>query len=473
MAFEDIIRMGTGHNLIVGNSTPEYIVKRALEMSQGKLAIGSFGIFDNGPGPETFTPAANAEGVAPKEADYILPIYRALSEVIVHKGWNPVDFGQKGVLKNSLPKLKGQTLYNNHDASVGNHVGVVSEVAWEESFKDTSTGIQIPAGINATMKVDALSNPRLARGILSTPPAVHSTSVTVVFLWEKSHASLSEEEFWKKLGSFDADGTMYRRIATNINRYNELSFVAHGADPYAQKKDAKGNINNPRHAKDVYTLSEARKNEKYFYFDFQTDLISNGEENTIPTELEEENKTTSDMNKYLLLLAASMGVTVTAEMTEEQLHAAIEAKRNTLALAATPNPAAATELTRLQGIETAHNALIALNTTSLTAARGKVLGIYNKLAAGKPVEGLVTLINTATAEQLPALELQYSTQLEAAFPHTCKKCGSHEITRASTIINPGEEAPIEKDTNSAMAALKEKRNSSTLASFYGTEPAKK
>jgi hypothetical protein len=112
-------------------------------------------------------------------------------------------------------------------------MGAVKDVMWEESYK-TPGGIVIPSGINARMKLDGKSHPRVARAIMMDPPSIHSTSVTVQFLWEMSH-NLSQEEFFKKLGTFDKDGKQINRVASLVKRYHELSLVGHGADPYAQK----------------------------------------------------------------------------------------------------------------------------------------------------------------------------------------------------------------------------------------------
>src|SRR5210317_758975 len=91
------------------------------------------------------------------------------------------------------------------------------------------------------------------------PPSVHSVSVTVTFEWKPSHKFEDENEFYGKLGTYDDKGELVRRVVTKIHAYHEISFVAHGADPYAQKI-VDGKIANPEYAATQYkfTASEFR-----------------------------------------------------------------------------------------------------------------------------------------------------------------------------------------------------------------------
>ena len=91
----------------------------------------------------------------------------------------------RDVLKKSMQMLIGQTINIDHEIAVGNAIGAVSEVFWQPAYK-TKSGIEVPAGINAVLKIDGKSNPRIARGVMMDPPSIHSNSVTVRFKWEPS-----------------------------------------------------------------------------------------------------------------------------------------------------------------------------------------------------------------------------------------------------------------------------------------------
>lgn len=170
------------------------------------------------------------EEVLPRDQDYIFVQFRALSKTLIDDYF--IDFTQGDVLKQSTPLLLGQTVYPNHDFfDINNWLGSVSNVAWDDKG-DQFGGV---AGINAEYKIDALMNPRIARGLLMDPPAIHSTSLTFLFEFEFSHPQLVEEgRFWNLLGD-SVDGSIVRMIVTNIKEYWEASLVFQGADRFAKQ----------------------------------------------------------------------------------------------------------------------------------------------------------------------------------------------------------------------------------------------
>lgn len=493
--FFDEIKLAFGYNLVMGNCPSKLTLERVAEKcEQHPTDVESYGLFDTSqPNYTTYYNDITADDLTPKDSDFIEPIYRALSEVIVHKNWNPVDFSMGGVLKKSMPLLMGQTIYPDHEPATGNALGAVSGVGWQNAYT-TPNGIKVPAGINAKMKVDGKSNPRIARGIMMDPPSIHSTSVTVQFLWDKSHA-LDDNEFFSKLGTFDKDGKMIRRIATSVKNYKELSFVPRGADPYAQKTDEKGRIVNPQYAHIAYNseqLTEFRKTSKFFYFDWKQDVLANSE-NTIPIESNDNNN--EKMKEILLAFAAALGVTG-ENPTQEAVLAAITTRSTELTNAqsqvtqltatATTNQA---EITRLKALETELIALKASNPTAaqltaleafktqvLTDKRAKVTEVYNKLKDNKPDTSITTMIAAAEGPALDALLTEYQTQLEAKFPAKCGKCGSTSITRASA-VNPGEDPGktlTNKDNSEVSASLeKELRRKQTMPLNKQPEESKK
>lgn len=311
------------------------------------------------------------------------------------------------------------------------------------------------------------------------PPSHHSTSVTVNFMWEKSHAELSQEEFFNKIGT-DLNGSLVRRVASLVKKYNEISLVPHGADPYAQLiKD--GGIINPKYANVSYNSErevpgELKSLAKHYFFDFKSDVIKN----SIPPETinnnHNSNLKTHPVNKELLImLAALAGLTLgtTESLTDaeantlkEKLTAHIN-KANQDAEALTAAQAEVerlkpmeTELTELKAKTPDETALAAKTfmEDATTKLRAEVVENYTKLMEGKPDEAITAMLAKADYASLKALGSQYSVQLESKYPLSCKGCGSTDISRASAVIENKEgktDAP--KTGTEAFQALLDKK----------------
>ncbi len=170
------------------------------------------------------------DDILPKEEDYIRVRFRALSQAILPGHW--IDLTVPGVLEAGVEKLRNQTVYANHIFwDVEGWLGSVSKAEWDEEGK-ASGGV---AGINAEYKIDALMNPRIARGLLMKPPAIHSTSLTFLFSFDFSHPRLVEEgKFWVNLGE-EIEGEIVRLIVTEIREIWEASLVFQGADRQAKQ----------------------------------------------------------------------------------------------------------------------------------------------------------------------------------------------------------------------------------------------
>ncbi len=171
----------------------------------------------------------NVNDILPKPEDAVYVNFRALSKVVVPGYW--LDWTRDGVLEAGVELLKGATVYPNHNFfDINNAIGSVSESSWDADGKN-SNGIP---GINATYSIDALMNPKIARGLLWQPPYIHSTSLTVLFEFEFSHPTLVEERrFWNLLGE-EVDGEIVRLIITKIREIWEASLVFQGADRLAK-----------------------------------------------------------------------------------------------------------------------------------------------------------------------------------------------------------------------------------------------
>lgn len=452
---DTVILTSTG-GLIAGHLDP-VVPLSALKDKNKTNPVSSIsnGLFDNSSANyNTYYPEVTAEHFMPKDSEIVNPLVRALSEVIVHKSWYPVDFSQNEVLKKSLNLLTGQSIFTDHETTIANALGSIKEVIWEESYT-AKDGTVIPSGINARLNIDGVSNPRIVRLLNMDPPGIHSLSVTVRFAWEPSHKNIPLEEFMGKLGEFDENGKMYTRQASEILSYSEISFVNHGADAYAQViRD--GELTNPKYADRIYNSENTGKVLKHFDYNFQDTVVSNSAQKpTIPVETNNNNSSninSEKMKEILALMAASLGYTPTSQDETEQLTEATTALK-------------------------AHFDKFTTDSAALTAAQGKVTRLESEIAELKKVEpGKVELTETQKAniangelllkerkaeltrlaeitnksEKVANLIKEESTNLEAIdlmvtslqeeaddkFPLTCTQCNSEEVTRASAKPNP-------------------------------------
>jgi hypothetical protein len=455
MKFHDKITLGFSQSLMIGHRPENLTIAQVGDNKVSKdLEIEKFGLFEVAtPNFHTYYPDVKAEDLVPKDSDFIKPLFRALSEVIVHKKHNPIDFSMNGVLKASINKLLGQTVYANHESSVGNEVGSVSAVSWQKSYT-TDSGILIPAGINAEFKIDAKSHPNLARKILMDPPAIHSNSVTVQFAWETSHPSLDINEFWSKLGTYGADGNLIRRIVTDIPNYHETSLVAHGADPFAMKVGTNGEITNPEYAEGVYSLSQMGKEKpKHYFFSYKNpeDITSLSRSNDLDN-INSEN----DMKELIQKLAIKLKKPE-SEITEDFILNTLGSADTTVAELTTTKTELVSAKTELETEKTKTTQL----TTELVAEKAKVTEKEGKITELKPVVddlvsntrsevkrlyGLIkgekvdaaklALIDKYTLSELQVSLREYNEELEKDFPASCKGCGGTEISRNTAKAAP-------------------------------------
>lgn len=447
----------SGHCLILGNS-PIKLSADKLKLFRPNIEPHAFGLFNVGaPDFNRFYPDVKPEDLVPEAGDYIYPVFRALSETIIMHWGGPYDFGSSPALKKSLSLLRGQTVYTNHETAVGNDVGVVYDTYWDAAFDQG--GIKVPAGVNARTKIDGKSNPKLARSINSDPPSVHSTSVDVTFKWMKSHESLNDEEFMSNLGSYDETGTLIRKIVDDIKFYQELSFVYHGADTFAQQiRD--GKIALPEHAA-AAKFMEGRK----FFYDWkssETDQIKLSADPTIPNPSNNNiNKNNEPMNEELLkFLRLKFGLPVDASEAvvkaklQEMLPILLQAQTD-LATRTTELGTANTELTALKAKYPDGTAILsaedktkledypALKLTAdeaLTSIKQDALKLYNLTVGGadKADAAVTKLIAEANYSTAKALVKQYETLVANTHKLTCKSCGSTDVSRASSETpNPG------------------------------------
>lgn len=454
----DSMVIGQGHTIMAGY-IPEAVGAKAFSENYYKWknptpdSIAQFGFWGGDIDYNTYYPNLDKSELTPKDEEFIEPMFRLLSETIVSKNWNPTDFGQNGVLKASMKMLLGQTVNCDHETNIGNAIGAVSQVMWQESYKDGS--FTIPAGINGILKIDGKANPRIARGILMEPPSIHSNSVTVQFKWDKSHPQMEDNEFYQKLGTYDSKGVMVRRIVTEIVRYLETSLVSHGADSFAQKIGSDGKIINPTFAKRTWASYEEYRDDKskqYFFTDYKSDLTSYQEKNDTQGSFNDndanDNHSNKDnmneLQKFLEILFGDNMLTLEEgkEMNQENVIACIQtlvSSRNTLQTSVdnlTTEKTSLTEQISNLNAEVANlKEMATVGKNHIASLRENAVETYKKLMGENADETIVTMLNAETTgiTTLVSLTKDYQARLEEKFPLTCSKCGSKDVNRASSI----------------------------------------
>ena len=453
----DSMVIGQGHTIMAGY-IPEAVGAKAFSENYYKWknptpdSIAQFGFWGGDIDYNTYYPNLDKSELTPKDEEFIEPMFRLLSETIVSKNWNPTDFGQNGVLKASMKMLLGQTVNCDHETNIGNAIGAVSQVMWQESYKDGS--FTIPAGINGILKIDGKANPRIARGILMEPPSIHSNSVTVQFKWDKSHPDMEESEFYQKLGTYDSKGVMVRRIVTEIVRYLETSLVSHGADSFAQKIGSDGKIINPTFAKRTWASYEEYRDDKskqYFFTDYKSDLSSFQENDTRDSfndnDAKDNHSNENNMNEFEKFLESLFGDNMLTleegkEMNQETVVACIQnlvSSRNTLQTSVdnlTTEKTSLTEQISNLNAEVANlKEMATVGKNHIASLRENAVETYKKLMGENADETIVTMLNAETTgiTTLVSLTKDYQARLEEKFPLTCSKCGSKDVNRASSV----------------------------------------
>lgn len=471
----DSMVLGANHSLMISH-TPSQIPLQAItdhyfESTKVSTTYENFGLFSPDVSYNTYFPDVTPDQFKPDEDEFIEPTFRLLTACIVAKNRMPTDFSKPGVLKNSMNLLVGQSVYCDHEDSVGNAIGAVKEVSWQAEYKDES-GVVIPAGINGVLKIDGKANTRIARGINMDPPSIHSNSVTVEFEWEPSHQFKDMYEFFDKMGTYDDKGEMIRRIVTRIVSYKETSLVSHGADPFAQIiKD--GKLNNPVYAgRQYYSFSEEMINKYELnnvsnrldmlnYKDvksFTSTMYNTSDFNTKGGQSQSlnNNKNQTDMNELEQfiqsmfsegMLSLSEGQAPTMEMALAQvkdlveLRAAHEAKKNEIASLTENLTASKLEIASLKADIESLSTFANLGKEHLSDVRTKVEQSYRKVYDEKVDENIISLINadTTSLPTLLSLGKTYEQALNEKFPMKCSDCGSRKVDRSSSIVDVEEQ----------------------------------
>lgn len=464
----DVMVLGAGHSILAphipGKVNAEQFSANFYKATQkNKESLDRYGLFGGGNNYATFYPDAEPRQFNPAEDEFIEPVYRLLSACIVAKPYNPTEFGEK-VLKEAMHLLIGQTVNCDHETDVANAIGSIKEVSWQDSYE--VDGVTIPGGINGVLRIDGKSNPRIARGINMDPPSIHSNSVTVRFKWKPSHQFEKEWEFYDKLGTIAEDGTMVRKIVTEIISFMETSLVSHGADPFAQKV-VDGKIVNPVYAGATYAAFkdiDPKEVSKHIYnMDFksynQWDPEPETIHNTSQPYIEKKPIHNQNMNELQQFLEQvfGQGYLTLAEGEKPSIELALSGIKNlitekqNLSEANSQAETTITELrekvTNLENQVSLNERMATIGTAHLSSVRNSTIEAYKKLQGEDKVDqNILALLEAETTnlETLLSLKATYDAQLNEKFPLHCADCGSHNINRASSM----EEEEHKQDTAS-------------------------
>ena len=434
-------------------------------MAESKVDdLEKFGLFDSGsPNYYTYYPEVTQADMNPNDADFIYPVFRLLSKIIISPKRLAIDFTDGDILKNSMPLLIGQSIFIDHENITGSVMGVVQSVEWQEEYK--LGGITIPAGINGVLKIDAKSNPRIARAIMMDPPSIHSCSVTINFSWEKSHPNLDDDKFWDLLGTYDSSKKLIRKVVSDVNMYFELSLVPHGADPFAKKiKD--GKLVMTKQASKIYQMSfSAKKIEKEPYMGinglgelvpYQSATLNFSDKKLFNTIYSNINNNESIMDFTLFLEA--LGLKAEDFKDEQSFIDYLKAQ----AIKVGETEALQSEVERLTGEvgtlnseverltgevetltasqadqETLEFAEQGRNILSLTQAEASKF--YKLLKGDKFDETMLTAISKANIEEARAFLNSFREDYENLVPLACEDCHSTKVSRKSSLsANKGE-----------------------------------
>lgn len=479
------IDLRSGHSMLTGNKPKVItndmytsIIPKVIEESKlSRQEVENFGLWETAtPNYSTYYPEVTADDLTPKDEDFIYPIFRCLSATLLWKGYKPIDFSKPGVLKASMNKLIGQTINVDHETALGNGIGVVKSVAWQESY--TVDGVTIPAGINGEFMIDGKSNPRIARGTQSKPPIIHSNSVSVRFSWEPSHKLDSNDEFYQKLGQRDEKGNLYRLIVTEILQYSETSLVAHGADAYAQIIQD-GVINNPKYAAGVYNFSskdsKGKDNQFSHFVDYKVDLTSD----TTPLELfnENNNNQNDESMEILKQLEIILGLEENSlegadqqklsEAIENFKTGAINEVSGKLTTAEEQVNTLTQEKADLQTkVDNLEKADLAADSAKyqviLTGKRTEAKKLYSLAKGVDASPDILAMLDTCPEDTLEALTGEYKIAADLKYPTTCKSCGSTELSKASSVNDEGNPGGEGSSKLSAKESLKAKARKESI-----------
>jgi len=420
-------------------------------MIEAKKSTASFGLFDSAtPNFSGYYPEVTKQDLDPDKdkEGFVYPVFRALSQVTVRKDYDPVDFSDMEVLKNSLPMILGLAIYPNHEMGIGNELGVIVGAEYQEEYT-TEDGIKVPGGLNVRIKLDGKSNPHVARAVMMNPPSIHSSSVTVEFAWRQSHLDMPFEEFRNKVGTRDDKGELIRRVATKIRRYYEMSFVPHGADPFAQRLDKDGKIVNPLMAQNRDSFSEQFNKGGYYNYSFKDPIVESLTETPIINK-----PILNTMKEKWMALAALMAIASFETLSEVDLEAQVRQKMSEAKTGLADSILFKAQLVEkdaaLATLKEVADKVTTLEAQALELKafedeiRGEAIRCYKLAEGDKFKPETVKLLEESKYTTLKVLAEPFTKAAIEAFTGKCNKCGSKEITLQNSESGDGNDTPVTK-----------------------------
>lgn len=366
------------------------------------------------------------------EGDFVDVTYRALTAAMM--GDRALDFGNEGVLRRSVPLLKGQTVFKDHNTRVDNWVGQVAETFWDDKTKG------IPPGINAVLRLDTVKDPMTVRGVLQG--ALHSASVTVSFEWAPSHPKLMDDNnFWNNLGE-EMDGEIVRILVTKILKYWEISLVWQGADEYAKQIDAGGKALNrycyvPEWAQEQsgvenFTLTNDPKTEASTVKFTTTQDLEQEESMKLKTELEKLVGTFNDDNVREVVEA----------FTQKKVDEAKAEASKAIDLASQESAELKAKVEELEARKAELSQDAALGKAYLEEVRKDVVALYTKAKGEKGIKDVfLKTFEKADLELLKAWREDYQKEVDEKYPLKCG-CGSKVLSRQSSQLEDAVEGKL-------------------------------
>ena len=308
---------------------------------------------------------AEKADVDPEE--FLLIKGRMLSKAITQSRY--FDFTRDDVLKKAVPLFDKRTVYADHWASVDDWKGYVSKPVWDEENK--------PAGINALVTLDRLTDPRLCRGF--DIGALRSFSATLTFAYEKSHPDI---HYYGDYIGKEIDGQLVRIIVTEIRNVFEVSVVWEGEDPYAKKL--------------THQLTRGKEKEKEM-------LIT----------------LTKALQDALCIQENQVELSVLEKAVDDR----------TKALGA--------EIEKLSAEKAALESDAATGKQYLADMREKALAAYQAVKGEQFSQVYVEhVIKPASLETAKAILDEYVDKLESSMPLNCPKCGAKMSRQSSQATDP-------------------------------------
>jgi predicted nucleic acid-binding Zn-ribbon protein len=82
-----------------------------------------------------------------------------------------------------------------------------------------------------------------------------------------------------------------------------------------------------------------------------------------------------------------------------------------------------------------------IGTTYLASLREEAVNMYKKVTGDKADEAIINMLSAETTshQTVKSLLADYTHRLEEKFPMQCQKCGSHDVSRASSQAEPEEQ----------------------------------